>query len=269
MDKNIINAINDYYSLKQEYETNFQRRRRTIQRNKTLTKDQKRKKLLELRNKCINCGKEGETLFSNKKGILKAICGNTSEKCSLNIEINVGKVEKVNKLYGELSDYRQSLRSSIIRDKLDLLFGYIDEEEAIGRFNESRKELIDSEKILFETEQLFNDVVHNDRNKKAIQTEEKYFIDAKQKMKNLSNQYQEEGSKQLIRDMVELYKEEIIPIVTRLRNLKYSNNTIECSDGDIPPCNDGIYRLIQDTYTLFELELPASDELPSVISYVK
>ena len=66
MDKNIINAINDYYSLKQEYETNFQRRRRTIQRNKTLTKDQKRKKLLELRNKCINCGKEGETFITKK-----------------------------------------------------------------------------------------------------------------------------------------------------------------------------------------------------------
>jgi len=269
MDKSIVNAVNDYYSLKQQYDTNFQRRRRTIQRNKTLTNAQKRKKLLELRNKCINCGKEGETIFTNKNGVLKAICGNTSNKCSLNIEINVGKVEKVNKLYGELSEYRQQLRSSIIRDKLDLLFGYTEEEEAIGRFNESRKELMDSDKILFETQQMFNDIVHNDKNKQAIKTEELYFIIAKQKLKNLSKQYQEEGSQQLIRDMVEHYKEDIIPIVTRLRNLKYANNTIECSDGDMPPCQDGIYRLIQDPYTSLELEIPASDELPSIISNMK
>ena len=269
MDKSIVNAINDYYSLKQQYDINFQRRRKNIQRNKTLSKAQKRRKFLELRNNCINCGKEGETIFTNKNGVLKAICGNSSNKCSLNIEINSGKVEKINKLYGELSEYRQQMRSSIIRDKLDLLFGYTEEEEAIGRFNESRKELIDSEKIMFETEQMFNDIVHNDRNKQAIQTEESYLIIAKQKLKNLSKQYQEEGSQQLIRDMVEHYKEDIIPIVTRLRNLKYALNTIECSDGDMPPCQDGIYRLIQYPYTSSELEIPASDELPSVISNMK
>ena len=36
----------------------------------------------------MNCKKEGGTIFSNKDGILKAVCGRKDDKCNLDIEIN-------------------------------------------------------------------------------------------------------------------------------------------------------------------------------------
>ena len=66
MDDKILTSINKYYELKKVYNL-------------------KNKKNLE--KKCIKCNKDGGTIFTSKKGILKAICGNKYDKCNLNIEI--------------------------------------------------------------------------------------------------------------------------------------------------------------------------------------
>ena len=59
MDSDTKNALENYYKLKGEYESKIQEQRKKIRNDRTLSKQEKRRKMLELIPKCINCAKRG------------------------------------------------------------------------------------------------------------------------------------------------------------------------------------------------------------------
>ena len=254
MNKDIEIAMDDFYRLKQEYEQGIKMKRRKIKRNVKLEPEQKQQKLAKLVPKCVNCGKPGGTYFSTENSILIARCGAT-KACSLNIEIKVPRIEKLTDVYSEFEGYVQDSRRDIIRSKLNLLFGYTTEEEALGIFNMAREDLNMAQTYLDEIEHTFENIVHNRRNRVAIKAVEEQLFNSKEQLRQLSKQYDEDGTEQLIRDMVELYINDICPLVTRLRKLKYAYNAVECSNGKSEPCEDDIYHLVQNTYIAQELEM--------------
>lgn len=269
MNKDIEDAVNDFYRLKQDYERENENKRKKIKRDKTLSRQNKQQRLAQLVTKCVNCAKQGGTIFSTDKGVMRARCGAT-EPCSLNIEIKMPRVENLHELYSELSAYVQGLRTDIIRTKFDLLFGYITQEQALGTFNNTRDVLNSSQKYLDETKNTFNNIVHNKRNSVAIKVVEDQLFASKEQLRELAKQYDEDGSEQVIRDMVELYKSDIIQLTTRVRNLKYAYNAVECGNGGPVPCEDNVYHLIQNTYSAHELEMPETPgEKPIIIANVK
>ena len=75
-----------YYKLKEKYYNNIDKKRSYIKKDNTLTTSEKRKRIKELKNKCVNCGKEGGTIFDETNGMLKARC-NASDPCDLNMNI--------------------------------------------------------------------------------------------------------------------------------------------------------------------------------------
>lgn len=269
MNRDIEIAMDDFYRLKQEYERDIEMRRRKIKRDKSLGPEQKRQRLAQLVTKCANCGKQGGTLFSTDKGVLKARCG-ASDPCPMNIEIKVPRVESLSGLYTELADFVRDLRKDVIRTKLDLLFGYTTEDQALGAFNNAREDLNTAQNYLDETQHAFENIVHNKRNGAAIKVVEDQLFASKERLHELAKQYDEEGTEQLITDMVELYVGDICPLVTRLRNLKYAYNAVECGTGEAGPCEDDVYHLVQDTYTAQELEVPEDpDDAPAIIANAK
>ena len=261
MNESVIQAMEEYYKLKNEYDQQLSKAKRKIIKDKTKDKQQKKQDLASIKTKCINCGKVGKMIFSNNNHILKAQCGVVGEPCSLNIEVNVGDFVK-----GELND----LTTEIIRTKLDMLFGFIPEQEAFNTFSEKKGEYDELSGNLREIDEQFDNMIRNTRNKDAIaEKKTEMFVLVNQRLKGLIDQFKEDGNPILIDEAVELYNAEINPAAKQLRELMYKKNTIECSSGETGPtlCDDNMYYLIQSPYNYDEMQY--SLETPSVISNVK
>ena len=119
----VDDAINEYYILKNEYKN-------------------------QNSNKCINCKKPGGTTFTSNNGILTAICNSNTNKCKLNIEINRGKIIRLDDYIEKLIIIINDIKINISKLKLDLLFGYKENDQTIEEFNILKKKLTKNEKLL-------------------------------------------------------------------------------------------------------------------------
>ena len=268
MNESVIQAMEEYYKIKHDYEEQNSKEKRKIIRDKSKDKQQKRQELASIKTKCVNCGKQGKMIFSNNNNILKAQCGVVGDACSLNIEINAGDYESLPVVGTFVRGEVQDLTTEIIRTKLDMLFGFIEEQEAFATFTEKKEEYHELLGNLKEIDEQFDSMIRNTRNKDAINNKKALMFDLVERLKQLITQFKEEGNPSLIDVAVELYTAEINPAAKQLRELMYKKNTIECSNGETGPtlCDD-VYYLIQSPYTYDEMQY--SLETPSVISNAK
>ena len=248
-DQDIINkeAISNYYKLKFQYESKIQDFKRKILGNTSLTKKEKRSRFSKFVFKCINCKRNGGSIFSNKNRILKAVCG-SSPPCKLNIEIEHGEYTSRENAVKILSENFEKLKTSIIRTKLDLLFNYIDESSAVKNFEEKKKELNEAAEMymVFLTDTLL--ITDNPTKFNNIETATSRFYLYIQELQILMKDFNTEQNERLINDAVELYKSKIFPTADRIRNLKYAYNAVEYDE------KNNTYHLIQNPYTIVQLE---------------
>ena len=251
---NINEALEMYYSLKNKYDEKLYFQKIKILRNKSLSKKKKKELIENLMPGCINCNEKGKTLFTQKDNILIAQCqaskSDGSKGCNLDIQIDRGDVEQMFVLNKFMSEEVNDYREKIIKTKLDLLFGYINESEALDRFNEEKKELEESQSeknnLLLE----FNKIVENKDNKKDI---EQLKVDIFVLINSIKKNLEEKN----IQDAIDIYINQLMPQLKDLRNKKYVKNEILCSDG-MPPfkgCFDNKYYLIQEPFNLKTTEI--------------
>lgn len=260
MNQDTKDAIENYYKLKNTYEKRILKLKREIIQNPELSKTKKIQALADLKVKCISCGNIGGTIFQQEKTKLFASCNvdqSVSKKCDLNIEIDRGEYETIFQRAKITSELVEEARSEIIKSKLDLLFEYVTEQEAVENFNVQKEDFdyfdVNFKRVL----PFYEDVVHNNRNKKIISELKQLIINSKQKMTNFQKQYQETGDEGFIHGIIEEYIHELHPTVSRLRERKYSKNAMECEDGT-EEC-DTLFRLIQDPYTYSESEVEMAE----------
>lgn len=268
MNEELMKAITEYYKLKEQYEDKINRQKSRILKNETLTLIQKRKKLKQLVTTCIICKKTGGTIFNNKDGILTAICG-SDNPCKLNIKINRGNYVNMRTLDMTMTEELEKAKVEIIKTKLDVLFDYTKETEAIQKFNKLRPELKAIEDLKFKWQKQYLNIVSNSPNKTQLNKAQGQFYIEKQELTNLGKQYEETEKPSIIRDMVEKYVSVIEPLTEEIRRLKYKYVELECENGSSAPCKqDETVRLVEEVYTLYDLETDTSDKT-GILSYVK
>ena len=249
MDQKVKDAIEEYYVLKNKYESkNNQERRKILQQNKS--KMAKKQALSAINPVCIACGKVGGTLFRQEKTKLFAAC-NAASPCTLDIEIDRGQYEKITDLYKIVSENYQVSRSDIIKIKLDMLFGYINEEEATAIFLDKKEDFDDSNRELQVFDNMFADVFQSKRNSTDIAAIKMNVEKIKDTISEFTQVYHEDaGTPSIVSDIVQIYIKELYPEVKKLRSSVYQKNVIECSDGSVGPlmCDDDIYYLVQEPY---------------------
>ena len=269
MNQDVIDAFEEYYSLKKQYDDQISKAKRKIIRDRSLDKTAKKQALASIRMKCINCGKPGGTIFSQENNILRARCNVVGDPCSLNIEINGGDYSELSTISAFVTSETNDLSIDIIRAKLDMLFGFIDETEALTTFNEKKTEFSELQSSLREIEEQFDEVIHNTRNREAISSKKEEIFVLVERLKDIIRQYKENNNPTLIDDSVSLYTNELYPAVTQLRELMYKKNMIECSNGEEGPtvCEDGIFYLTQAPYDYSEAQYVIAPA--AVISNIK
>jgi hypothetical protein len=263
MEQSLQEAIKTYYIIKEKYDRALNNKKKAILKDTELSVKEKRIKFKKINMKCIKCKKLGGTIFTRKDETLKAICGST-EPCGLNVEINKGKWENIRILDELLSENMNNLKENIIKTKLNFLFGYVDKDSSLTKFEELRHNLgIQSESQLRLQKKMmsvFDDKIKLDRIKEA----EIKLLNEIGEIKKIGIEYKKSNEHSLITTMVEKYLSIIVPLVTQINDLKYVDLRVSFDDGD----NE--YTLISNPYTIEQTEEEIKgDKVKGVISFIK
>ena len=252
----INESFNEYYSLKNKYESDFKKDKQKIIKNKFLSWKEKRNEFKQLKPKCINCKRPVGTIFSIKHSgkdnedyrELKALCGSLTEPCNLNININTGTTYNILQHIKELENDIEEYKRNIIEYKNKLLFGYTNTESAIENFEKYKDAINDTSFLLnINYERLFEIIDNNATNEKITKLKEECYLLINQ-IKNSIKDFNTTTNIQFARDAVEIYVNQMSPKIDELLNLKYNVNLVEFDE------SEGVYRLIQKKYDVVDLE---------------
>ena len=257
-----VDALNEYYGYKHRYDQRFEEDKNAVKHSDLLTLSQKRAKIMRIKRnrKCVSCGQSGGTHFTNEDGVLRAQCGNRSQPCSLRMEIVKGKFMNLEELANQSLMTADILKDQIIKTKLDLLFNYSTEEEALRQFEELRASLDQALDLYGGFRQKYLDVVRNADRREAVDALTADFYAAVQEFKDMLNMQNttnmNTNGDALVRDAVALYVRKIKPLSDALMEKKYVYCAVERDLG-----GDG-FRLVQKPHTLEQLEFEI--DVPSI-----
>jgi hypothetical protein len=265
----IKEAINEYFKLKNKYETQIMINKKKIMNNQHLSNREKRSEYNKLKPKCIHCKRPGGTIFStshineseNDESYrkLSAFCGIVSDPCNLNIVIQLAKIEWMPELLKKMEKDIKDYKNEIIDDKNKLLFGYLNTETALEKFD-NIKEYVSNYTSLYEQylESYHNIVDNNEKKQELNEAITNSYIEI-QKIKDCIFQMNETNNVQYARDAVNIYTSTLIPLLHTIRNLKY-NESIVWHNDYTNTCN-----LIQNKYSIESLSFTSSND--KVIAY--
>tara|TARA_Y100000389_G_scaffold200640_1_gene241525 strand:+ start:789 stop:1592 length:804 start_codon:yes stop_codon:yes gene_type:complete len=265
MESNVQEAMDNYFKLKNTYDEKLMRKKKRIFTNVSLSAKDKKLKLKQLKKTCINCNKNGGTIFNIDGRQLTAICG-VAEPCNLDIAIDRGQYENIRKRKIDLFHEIQHIHSDIIMTKLDLLFNYLNEANAISSFDEHRADLDIISKNYTDESRKYMEIVHPESRINALKEYNATLFSETEILRNLHIQYNKEPMQKYIDAMVEKYITIIQPLVTKIRETSYVYSNVE-KESDITD-RDPTIRLIELPYTLEQLYSEESkDDVAKIIRY--
>jgi hypothetical protein len=253
----IKEALNEYFKLKLKYEGLIMANKKKIMNNITLSNKEKRSEFLKLKPKCINCKRPGGTIFKTTffEDIEKAdtyrehsaTCGIIADPCNLNIKIQIGKVELLPELLNYMEKDIKEYKNEIIDHKNKLLFGYLTTDEALKKFDDLKDTITTYSSLYEQYLEHYNKIVDNEDKKEEINesiTETYIQID---QIKECIKKMNETNNVQYARDAVNIYNTTLLPLLSKIKNLKYNEIMVYHND-DTNTCN-----LIQNRYSIFNL----------------
>lgn len=252
--------MENYYNLKQKYQSRIIARQQKIKSNQELTTKEKRAEYKKIKPKCINCERPGGTLFEEKNGMLKAVC---TSKTPCNLNINIKRIRYDNMSVNETENDKtmENLKMRIIMTKLDYLFGLnTSKDDTIDKFNKLKEQLSDvTEKQLILNKNygdilsgINRDPLLNDYNTElAVEIDELKKIYAEYALNPDQPAY--------LTDMIERYLTKILPLTENIRKIKYGYYVLE-EERLVESLDTGynyeniIYTLVANPYLFEQME---------------
>jgi hypothetical protein len=263
--ENVDKHISDYYKLKKKYDDENKKNKREIM-NKKLSKREKKNKFDKLVKKCVLCKQSGGTIFSNKYDEnlnvrqLSARCGHTADPCDLDIKINAGRYVLLPDLFKKTTESISELKTAVINNKNQLLFGYKTTEETLKEFDELKERITQNMAELDTIVREYSNITDNtEENEKLKKLTEKSFEQIKN-IKEYMTTFNEEDDKKFVYDAVELYINQLTPVLNEIMEIKYKNNNMVWFNPDTR-----VYHLIQEKTGINNLETDLIE--PEVVSY--
>ena len=263
----INDAIQGYYSMKEKYNSALEKRRQRLMNDpvinwKSLSAQQKAKRLAIIKPACIVCKQEGGSIFTEADGKLKAICGNISQPCGFHIEVFRGKYISLETLMNESLEEVRATKDEIIRMKLDLLFKFINEDELVKQFDAVQHKLQEQLKMYAEFRTYYLSVTENDDIRKDTDTLTRVISEKVTQIKEYMTEFKDSEwkNRSIINDILVLYQQDIEPAYLKLRETKYIYSQVETSENAdgalIQMYNDREFYLTQKKYSYHELFMP-------------
>ncbi|MDA7463509.1 hypothetical protein N8996_01815 [Candidatus Poseidonia alphae] len=243
-----LEKLNEYYNLKKTYETNIKDKKNTILKDDSLSIMQKKEKINKMKKTCIICKSPGGSVFKNEGTLLLAYCGNSSP-CNFKIKINRGTFVLLNETIDVFNEGVEEGKENIIKSKLNLLFNLEKEEDVLKYFNEVKDELTEDLESLVEFKQEYLSKIENLGNNAIIIAKTKILEDKILLIKEAVVIFNETNEKQYVKDIVNIYIDDILPLNKELQDLKYKYYNIE----SFQQGEETIFKLIKKKYTIENL----------------
>jgi hypothetical protein len=263
----INDAIHGYYSFKEKYNSALEKRRQRLMNDpiinwKSLSSQQKTKRLAMIKPTCIVCKQEGGSIFTETDGKLKAICGNISQPCGFHIEVSRGKYASLETLMNESLEEVRATKDEIIRMKLDLLFMFINENELLEKFDAVQHKLQEQLKMYTEFRSYYLSVTDNDDLRQDTETHTRVISEKVARIKEYMTEFRDSEwkNRSIIDDILVLYQTDIEPAYMKLRETKYIYSEVETNENAngalVQMYNDHEFNLSQKKYSYHELYMP-------------
>jgi hypothetical protein len=255
--QSVENNINEYYRLKSKYDNDNEKNKKKILNNKMLGMKEKKAEFKQLKPKCVNCGRPGGTTFASvvskdsmgaKFRELRAFCKAT-EPCGLSINIAVGNFENINDILKMIDGEIYTTKNEIIIDKNKLLFGLITTEKVLENFDLHKATIKDFTGLLETYLQIYIKITDDPETKAKLNEEiEKSYL-LIQQIKTAIKNFNETNSIEFIRGGVEVYNDELRPVLNEILKLKYKQNMVVFEE------SSNTYHLVQRAYSIKDLEM--------------
>lgn len=248
--------FDEYYKLKDAYENSIKAQRFDVlkqKKKKNVTEQDIRKKLMKLKPKCVNCQREGGTIFSSAfdekelSRVLTAKCGAPTNPCTLNIKIVAGSYEDVQDILKHDEQELEQIKQRIIDDKNKLLFGYMKSEQVIENFDQLKKQINEYSSSIEYYTKIFYDKVDNKADKEELN---KLIADSYQSIQTIKDFLNgEEYEDHNVVSAVKVYVEQLKPQMDKIMRLKYKQNIVWYDEDQMT------YHLMQSYQTIGSLEV--------------
>ena len=236
-------SLNKYYKLKKEYEDDFKKSKNAIIKTEGWSWKEKRRQFVKLKPKCVNCKRPVGSLFyvevDKHERIAIAKCGDKTNPCPLNIVINLGMVLD---LENEMINDEKTIattKKNIIIDKNDLLFGYINSQQAVQKFDRIKDDFTSTSTNYEYLLTLYEEIVNNKQKKERLAKEDVDFQLLKSDFKKLISEFEKTQNVQFVNDAVTMYVNEMSPLLSKIMKNKYVYSGVDYND------NNNTFNLIQ------------------------
>jgi hypothetical protein len=240
----VKDALNEYFRLKEKFENELNVNKRKIINNTTLSKREKRSEYLKLMPKCVNCKRPSKkgTLFSitfhpsddktDAYRTFKSMCGNLADPCNLNIEINLGNIEHLNKMIENIRKDINETKNAIINDKNKLLFGLMTTESALENFDTNKTYISELTSIYENYLDQWNKKIDNPDKKVELDESLLLLYQNIDKIKECIKKMNQNDDTQFAVDAANIYYTTVEPLMKKIRKLKYSENIVFNDDSN-------------------------------------
>ena len=234
-----------YYRMKAAYEDKLAKKKRSIMADPTLDQQEKRRRVARVTANCPTCKKPGGVIFSRRGTQLTAVCG-ASPSCQFSMVVERGNYKNVRESEAAAVDNMRRLESEVIRAKLNLLFGFASQEEAVARFEVLRPQYKATGEELESLRKQYLGVVHRTADKDALRLAKSELALAREQLAGLDGDTPEDARK-----AAAVYVETIRPLVSKIRRLKYARSAVVTELRDDPMEQVDVLELAP--YTLDQL----------------
>jgi len=258
-DEKFMKALEKYYKLKNTYDTKYNKHKKIIGENDALSLKKKQKLIKAYKPACIKCKRNVGTMFSNNRRILSAKCGDTITPCALNIQLNKGNIINEIKTLEYWENEMKDDTFNMIITKLNFLFQFVERDASLTKFEEHKSTLNDT---LSEYTSTIDILTDSEETISDIKNANKSLNGHMKIMQETINKFKETNDNQLIKDTVEIYIGNVLPLLEIIKKLNYKVYEIEEYNDE----DNKTYKLIKQRNTINSIERKLDDD-PKIIEY--
>ena len=250
-------AIYNYFKLKKEYETELKKSRLNIIKKNN---NKKKKHLLDsIKGKCVVCKRNVGTIFKKKNNNYIAVCGDVKNPCRLNIKIFNGTTYY---FFDDMHYFKEHVEKNIqniIKQKMDVLFGYVSEQYSSDIFDKTIEIYNNSNANYMYLFEIYKDVYDNPNKKELFRLKMEKIYDIMYRIDEKMIEYKKKPTnKELLSEAIETHINELKPEIIELRKIKYEIMNVICNE-------DGC-KLIQNEHNIDKFIYILED--PKIIRYI-
>lgn len=258
--RNYTDALNEYFRLKHQYETDFMNAKRTVFKSEPNKKIAKRT-VLSVKPKCIKCKRPVGTIFSKNEERYEAVCGDINNPCSLDIQIFPGSLTQFQVLFDIFKEDIDTVKDNIIKQKLDTLFNYTSEEQSVSLFKKELKVYNENSTMYKTYLDKYNELYNNEERDNIVKKKQTHMFTMIEASRNLVEEYNKTNNYEFLKSAVDLQIRKIIPEARNIRMLKHPIMEMVRSDESLEtPGHLPVYTLFQRPASIAQLDYAAGEQ---------